>query len=379
MKLTIVVVVVLSFVTINTATPGIGLGDIITGVVEKGKEVVTKLPDLIPTPETIFRSSKEVLLGYPAEYVAMGINKFCSVALSANITQPRVTPDIKNMKVFFYFGNGENMTYPLLSLDQILTHPSFNKEWNTVIFITGWLTDLTQPVFLTIRTMRDAYMARGKTNFIVLDSAGYLNTLYSWAAFNTEAIGDEFGKSIAKMTKNYSYDKIHVIGHSLGSHISSSTGQSFYRETGKLLKRITGLDPANPCFNEGESLSGLQRGDAEFVDVIHTNSDVLGKREPIGDVDFYPNGVVSTQPGCVLIDCAHARSWHYYAETVYNGNENNFLARKCNSLRALNTGRCPGKNIPMGYATPMNTKGNYFMSTGSAMPFGRGLGGLSLN
>lgn len=43
-------------------------------------------------------------------------------------------------------------------------------------------------------------------------------------------------------------------------------------------------------FNEGENLSGLSRGDAEFVDVIHTNNGALGKRDPIGDCDFYPNG-----------------------------------------------------------------------------------------
>lgn len=41
--------------------------------------------------------------------------------------------------------------------------------------------------------------------------------------------------------------------------------------TERLLPRITGLDPANPCFNQGENLTGLARGDAEFVDVIHSN------------------------------------------------------------------------------------------------------------
>lgn len=38
--------------------------------------------------------------------------------------------------------------------------------------------------------------------------------------------------------------------------------------------------------------SGLARGDAEFVDVIHSNSGALGKRDPIGDVDFFPNGIL---------------------------------------------------------------------------------------
>lgn len=76
----------------------------------------------------------------------------------------------------------------------------------------------------------------------------------------------------------------------MGSHIVGSIGRNYYYLTNHLLPRITGLDPANPCFNEGENLSGLSRGDAEFVDIIHSNPGALGKRDPIGDVDFYPNG-----------------------------------------------------------------------------------------
>lgn len=39
----------------------------------------------------------------------------------------------------------------------------------------------------------------------------------------------------------------------------------------------------DPCFNEGETLGGLSRGDADFVMVIHSNSGALGKREPLGN------------------------------------------------------------------------------------------------
>ena len=98
------------------------------------------------------------------------------------------------------------------------------------------------------------------------------------------------GIAIAKIAELYPVGRIHVIGHSLGSHISGAAGKSYKKVTGKLLPHITGLDPAKPCFKEGEILTGLERGDAEFIDVIHTNPGVLGKEEPFGDVDFYPNG-----------------------------------------------------------------------------------------
>lgn len=51
-----------------------------------------------------------------------------------------------------------------------------------------------------------------------------------------------------------------------------------------MVPRITGLDPARPCFNEGERLSGLQRGDAKFVDIIHSNAGILGIKDPKGNI-----------------------------------------------------------------------------------------------
>lgn len=68
-------------------------------------------------------------------------------------------------------------------------------------------------------------------------------------------------------------------------------------------------------------------------------------------------------PGCVSISCAHARAPEFYAESVYPGYENNFLGVKCGSLTALKGNFCPGKKFAMGYATPKNLKGNYFLKT----------------
>lgn len=116
--------------------------------------------------------------------------------------------------------------------------------------------------------------------------------MYSWSAFNTDAIGEVIAQALEILIKTYPIENIHLIGHSLGAHIVSSAGQHLYFKTEKLLPRITGLDPANPCFNEGEALSGLSRGDAQYVDIIHTNPGALGKRDSIGDADFYPNGFV---------------------------------------------------------------------------------------
>ena len=68
---------------------------------------------------------------------------------------------------------------------------------------------------------------------------------------------------------------------------------------------MVGLDPAAPLFSIGNTDQRLDTTDAEFVDVIHTHSGYLIDTglsfvDPIGHVDFYPNGGRS-QVGCGLL------------------------------------------------------------------------------
>nr|CAD7573832.1 unnamed protein product [Timema californicum] len=67
------------------------------------------------------------------------------------------------------------------------------------------------------------------------------------------------------------------------------------------LNRITGLDPAYPEYGRRNALGRLNTLDAEFVDVIHTDSGQLGFPNPIGHIDFFPNGGRRTQPGCDMV------------------------------------------------------------------------------
>lgn len=210
--------------------------------------------------------------------------------------------------------------------------------------------------------------------FFILKSLNSLNaidTLYTWSAFNTKELGRQLGLGLEKLVKKIPVENIHLIGHSLGAHIVGHAGHYFRNITGQAIPRITGLDPANPCFNEGEILSGLQRGDASFIDVIHTNPGVLGKYNPLGDVDFYPEGLYAIKPGCILFGCSHSRAIGYYIESVYPGNERNFLAVRCNSLFKGNKGFCTGGTYPMGFAAPFDLKGNYYLSVNAQKPFGK--------
>ena len=55
------------------------------------------------------------------------------------------------------------------------------------------------------------------------------------------------------------------------------------------------LDAASPQFENEHIDVRLDRSDAQFVDVIHTDSKTFvvrgyGIKKPIGHIDFYPNG-----------------------------------------------------------------------------------------
>ena len=74
----------------------------------------------------------------------------------------------------------------------------------------------------------------------------------------------------------------------MGSHICgvASNEMSKIWKTWKF-GRISGLDPAQPCFESIDPALKLDKTDAPFVDIIHTNARLwfelgLGIPEPIG-------------------------------------------------------------------------------------------------
>ena len=65
----------------------------------------------------------------------------------------------------------------------------------------------------------------------------------------------------------------------------------------KLFLLLPGLDPAGPWFDVDDDSVRIDKTDAEWVDIIHTNGRSLGIGRPVGDADFFPNKA-GRQPGC---------------------------------------------------------------------------------
>lgn len=369
-------------------------------LMDEGKETVEKMNERIrtiakssqimidenlPNNDDIASFFKQSLTGTPFELTMNVFHAFCKslilakrhqivnplISGSANLheaSKQRNVIEISNFK-FVLMTSCKNYSYSINDADKMWSNEMFDPKKKTVVLVTGWMTEGTQDP--TIYSISKAYLCRGDVNFIALDALKSMDTFYDWAALNTEEIGSYVGKALSLLKNKVHPKDIHLIGHSLGAHIISAAGRTYFSLTDELIGRITGLDPAQPCFNEGEQLNGISRGDAEYVDIIHSNPGVLGKKEAVGDADFYPNGFESVPDGCLTIACAHSRAWQYYAETVYPGNENNFLSAKCSSMKRFKLNKCTELNVPMGYLEKrQNVKGNYFLETNTSYPYG---------
>lgn len=84
------------------------------------------------------------------------------------------------------------------------------------------------------------------------------------------------GSEVKKLhgTSNQSmWNHLHFIGHSLGAQVSGQTAHLLKQDNSWKIERITGLDPAKPCFTKNlDSILRIDKEDADFVDIIHTQA-----------------------------------------------------------------------------------------------------------
>ncbi|XP_049303075.1 phospholipase A1 2 isoform X1 [Bactrocera dorsalis] len=274
----------------------------------------------------------------------------------------------------------------------------FKADMNTKILVHGWKSSSRSN---SIQAIRNAYADRGNVNVFAINWSDQADNIYYLEPARYTV---QVGKAVAKLIDLLVEDKgaeskdIHLIGHSLGAHImgyaGSYTRHRVGRITGKLCRisnyaciyvvntyciYLLGLDPARPAFegNTGPE-NHLDATDADFVDVIHTCAGILGFKQPIGAVDFYPNGGGAFQPGCkepmqILTGCSHGRSCEYFAESI--NSKKGFLATACNSIVDANAMNCTGQRILMGDPVLGNARGIYSVKTADKPNFALGMEG----
>lgn len=148
--------------------------------------------------------------------------------------------------------------------------------------------------------------------------------------------------------------------------------------TGKNVQRgrvntIIGLDPAAGLFSVNTPSERLAVGDADYVEVVHTNGGFSGAGIgiPIGNADFFANGGTS-QPGCLTNTCSHMRAVEYYMESIISSN---FWANRCANENDAGRGRCnlePGAFMGGEPSNFRNTlRGIFHFETNRSSPFAR--------
>ncbi|XP_036988775.2 pancreatic triacylglycerol lipase [Artibeus jamaicensis] len=222
----------------------------------------------------------------------------------------------------------------------------------------SWLSDMCKNMFQV-----------ESVNCICVDWKGGSRAEYTQASQNIRIVGAEvaYFVEVLQTAFNYSLSNVHIIGHSLGSHVAGEAG----RRTNGTVGRITGLDPAEPCFEGTPELVRLDASDAQFVDVIHTDAAPIipnmgfGTSQISGHLDFFPNGGIH-MPGCrknilsELVDvqgiwegtcnffaCNHLRSFKYYTDSILH--PEGFAGFPCASYDAFTENECfpcPSEGCP---------------------------------
>ena len=117
---------------------------------------------------------------------------------------------------------------------------------------------------------------------------------YYWSVCSTGKIGEMLAGLMDVIKHETSITYFHGIGHSLGAHIMGNV----WNFGGFKMDRISGLDPAGPCFdgNYGDieieeaprdNRWGLTKYAADFVDSYHTDGDNFGTTKSKGHLNFF--------------------------------------------------------------------------------------------
>uniref|UniRef100_H0V1P4 Hepatic triacylglycerol lipase n=1 Tax=Cavia porcellus TaxID=10141 RepID=H0V1P4_CAVPO len=279
-------------------------------------------------------------------------------------------------------------------LPNSLQECGFNASQPLVLIIHGWSMDgaLEGWVHQLVAALGTRPVNVGLADWLAL-----AHQHYSVAVRNIRLVGQEVAMMLRWLEESmhFSPSDVHLIGYSLGAHVSGFAG-SFMDRRHKI-GRITGLDAAGPLFEGTPQSERLSPDDATFVDAIHTFTQAhmglsVGIQQPIAHYDFYPNGG-SFQPGCHFLElykhlaqyglnaiprtikCAHERAVHLFIDSLLHEDAQS-TGYQCSGMDSFSQGLCldcrKGRCNTLGYHVrqqPWAKSKSLFLVTRAQAPF----------
>ncbi|XP_030378958.1 vitellogenin-3 [Scaptodrosophila lebanonensis] len=354
----------------------------------------------------------ERLENTPLQRGAQMVDQIYHVAHIKHDLTPNFVPSASNIPVRIVKANGKSVEAKLNNyVEKARALPGFGDDEVTIV-LTG-LPQTTPTIKKAMRKLEQAYMQRynlqeqqkssqtqeqrqqkykdydytsseesadewksARTNsgdLIIIDLGATLTSFKRYAMLDVATTGEMIGHTLVELVKDADVPQqiIHLIGQGIAAHVAGAAGNEFTSHTGQKLRRITGLDPAKILAKRPDTLIGLSRGDAEFVDAIHTSTYGMGTPVRSGDVDFYPNGPNQGVPGAKNVIEAVVRATRYFAESVRPGYERNFPAVPANSLKQYKNNNGFGKRAYMGIEADFDLEGDYILEVNEKSPFGQ--------
>ncbi|VVC88677.1 unnamed protein product [Leptidea sinapis] len=208
--------------------------------------------------------------------------------------------------------------------------------------------------------------------FMTVDWSKGGNTWKYWRAVaNTRRVGSDttgFMRQLISATGANIKD-FHFVGHSLGAHIAAYVSYHLGR-----VARVTGLDPAQPCFNNSTSVERLDKTDADFV--TQTSIPTEACSSLVVSTIPHPFGLNYSQLLLIQAICSHGRAYLLFTESLLNENCR-FRGYRWNlTYEGVNAslvaacdlqGSCAEMGINAGGANhTKQAKGAYFQANGNA-------------
>ncbi|XP_072931661.1 pancreatic lipase-related protein 2-like isoform X1 [Epargyreus clarus] len=291
-----------------------------------------------------------------------------------------VQHDVSDIEVFFYdFQNNFNVTYKIDNAVESLTSVyNLDPSKKLIFFVPGYRSHIAKN---SPELIRQAFRDVPNIYLIIIDHSVYTTSPTGrWKSYEnsvqyTYSIGQALGKFLSDLRNNKGFpsQNIHCIGHSLGSQILGVVGTAYFERTLEKVWRITGIDPAGPCFSNGFIEDQLRSGCADYVEVYHCSAGTLGTTSVLADIDFFFNENGRVQPHChegiipgigesEAATCSHKSCMIFYTKTVQNPGW--YLAWRCDSYKHFAKGKCAGNEMTIaGYSNPGNASGVFYVST----------------